>query len=88
MPTIAFFYGITITMYWSDHGRPHLHAAYGGEEAVFAIDDGALLAGQMRRRTARIVQDWIAQRRPDLMENWRRSQDQLPFQRISGPDDE
>src|ERR1043166_4233240 len=39
MPTISRFYGITIRMYWTDHGPPHFHAIHGGTAAAFAIDD-------------------------------------------------
>lgn len=88
MPRISYFYGIEIYMYWADHGRPHLHAIYGGEEAVFAIGDGEMMAGVMRRRTAQLVRDWIALRRDALLENWRRGQDQVPFEQIDGLDDE
>jgi hypothetical protein len=30
MPTISFFYGIVIQMYWRDHNPPHFHAYYQG----------------------------------------------------------
>ena len=29
MPEISLFYGIRITMYWSDHNPPHFYAEYG-----------------------------------------------------------
>jgi hypothetical protein len=29
MPTIAWFYGIAIQMYYNDHNPPHFHARYG-----------------------------------------------------------
>lgn len=28
MPTISFFYGIAIRMYFRDHAPPHFHAIY------------------------------------------------------------
>jgi hypothetical protein len=34
MPTIAFFSGVTVYMYWADHGPPHLHAIHTDGEAV------------------------------------------------------
>ncbi|MEE8410239.1 MAG: DUF4160 domain-containing protein, partial [Myxococcota bacterium] len=37
MPRIAEFFGIAIYMYWFDNQRhrlPHVHARYGGREAV------------------------------------------------------
>jgi hypothetical protein len=29
MPTIAWFYGIMIQMFYNDHEPPHFHARYG-----------------------------------------------------------
>jgi hypothetical protein len=29
MPTISFFYGIAIQMFFDDHNPPHFHARYG-----------------------------------------------------------
>jgi len=33
MPTIAYFYGIAIRMFFIDHPPPHFFAAYSGHEA-------------------------------------------------------
>ncbi|MDX1621000.1 MAG: aspartate carbamoyltransferase catalytic subunit, partial [Nitriliruptorales bacterium] len=33
------FFGISIYMYWGDHGPPHFHARYGGEKASISIED-------------------------------------------------
>jgi hypothetical protein len=44
------FYGILILMYFYDnkkHSRPHIHAEYGEYEASIAIDDGAVLSGNL-----------------------------------------
>ena len=40
------FFGIIIRMFYRDnrqHHRPHIHAEYQGEIAVFAIEDGNIL---------------------------------------------
>ncbi|HVY03730.1 MAG TPA: DUF4160 domain-containing protein [Caulobacterales bacterium] len=87
MPSIATFYGITIYMYWADHLPPHLHAIYGADEAVFDIQTGEVIFGDPARTARRLVQDWIALRREALLENWRRGQSMLPFERVPGPDD-
>ena len=44
------FYGIVIRMYFYDnkqHHTPHIHAEYAGEQAVFSINDGEILAGSL-----------------------------------------
>lgn len=51
MPTISMFYGILIRMFYKDiekHNRPHIHAEYQGEVAVYSIPDGEILSGKYR----------------------------------------
>ena len=46
MPVISTFYGISILMFYFDdkrHYRPHIHAQYGGFEAVISINEGDVL---------------------------------------------
>ena len=43
MPTIAWFYGIAIQMYYNDHEPPHFHARYGRPKAIFRLSDGEIL---------------------------------------------
>ena len=37
MPEISLFYGIRITMFYSDHNPPHFHAEYAGNKALIDI---------------------------------------------------
>jgi Domain of unknown function (DUF4160) len=46
MPTIAWFYGIAIRMYFLDHPPPHFQAVYGEHEANVAIATGEVIHGQ------------------------------------------
>jgi hypothetical protein len=39
MPTIAWFYGIAIRMYFREHPPPHFHAIYGEHEATVSIEN-------------------------------------------------
>ena len=88
MPTIATFQGIVIFMYWAEHGLPHLHAMRGDDQAVFLIESGDIIGGELPRRHAKLVRKWIALRRDELLENWRRGRNGLPFVRIPGPPNE
>lgn len=77
MPRISEFFGIFIYMYFDDvqqHHEPHIHAYYGEYRAVFSIRDGHVLAGRMRSKQQRRVQDWIEARKAALNENWERAQ--------------
>ncbi len=74
MPRLSQFYGIVVYMYWRDHNPPNFHAIYGGDEALVVIADGSLLAGSLPRTAARLVREWTALHRDELVENWRRAQ--------------
>jgi hypothetical protein len=43
MPTISWFYGISIRMFFNDHAPPHFHAFYGRREAKVSIETGQML---------------------------------------------
>ncbi len=58
-------------MYYDDHGAPHFHADYSGREASIAIDPPAILDGGLPPRAQRLVFEWAALHRDELMENWR-----------------
>lgn len=73
MPILSMFYGIVIRMYFFDdkqHHMPHIHAEYAGEQAVFSIGNGDVLAGRVPSGKARLVQAWIEIHREELMADW------------------
>ncbi len=73
MPAISMFYGIVIYMYFFDNDRhhmPHIHAKYQDFKAIFSIDDGALLGGNLPPAKNRLVQAWIEIRREELVADW------------------
>ena len=73
MPRISEFYGIIVNMYCYDHGIPHIHAQYGGDKAVFAISNGAVIDNELPRAKTRRVQTWIEIHREELMECWEKA---------------
>ncbi len=88
MPTISFFYGIAIRMYFRDHAPPHFHAIYGEHEAFVAIETGEILAGYLPKIATRLVKEWVLVRRPELRENWTRAEQSRPLERIPGLQDD
>lgn len=79
MPEISHFFGVSIRMYFDDHGPPHFHAIYGDAEAVVGIDPIALLRGRIRRRAFGMVMEWAAAHQQELLTNWELMRnDQLP----------
>lgn len=56
-------------MFYKEHGLPHFHAEYQGQQAVFGFD-GEILAGEIRSATARrLVRDWALQHQGELKVN-------------------
>jgi Domain of unknown function (DUF4160) len=52
VPTISWFYGIAIRMYFLDHPPPHFEAVYGEHEANVAIASGEVIAGRLPQTAA------------------------------------
>lgn len=73
MPRISTFYGIVITMYFSDHGHPHFHARHAEGEAKVRIDDLEIIDSNLPRRQLRFVLAWAELHQDELKENWRRA---------------
>ena len=88
MPTIAWFYGISIQMNYDDHPPPHFHARYGGARALVRLSDGAIIAGELPPTAAQLVRQWALARKPELQDNWQRAVAHQPLERIAGPDDD
>ena len=82
MPLISQFYGIAIYLYFEDHAPPHIHARYAGAEAVIAIADGALIAGELPARALRLVREWVELRRAELEHNWMLASAPAPLEKI------
>lgn len=72
MPELSRFYGIIIRMYFESgsHHAPHFHAYCGAEEAVYGLDPIELLAGQLPRRQARLVEAWAELHQRELLADW------------------
>jgi hypothetical protein len=75
-------------MYFDDHAPPHVHVEYQGYEAFVAIEDGQILSSRLPKKAAKLVRDWAADHRPELMENWRRAIALQPLERIPGADND
>jgi len=86
MPTIAWFYGIMIQMYYDDHQPPHFHARYGQAKALVRLSDGEIIAGELPPTAARMVRQWALARNAELQDNWRRACAHLPLEKVAGPD--
>lgn len=83
MPSISRFFGIEISMFFNEHGRPHFHADYAEHSASFAIDTLEVLQGALPSRQLRLVRRWAALHRDELLTNWNRARSGLPLTAIA-----
>ena len=74
MPELSRFFGIVIYMYFKDHVPPHFHAEYQGQEAQYSIETGNIIAGDLPKRQARLVQAWVELHRDELIHNYQETQ--------------
>ena len=88
MPTISIFFGIVVQMYWRDHPPAHFHAFYQGAEAMFEIESGALIGGNMPPGARRLIQAWALRHKTELLKNWELCRLREPLNAIIGADEE
>lgn len=86
MPTISWFYGIAIRMYFLDHPPPHFEAVYGEHEANIDIASGEVIAGYLPKTAAGLVKQWTLAHRQELQANWGRARAKVALERIAGLD--
>lgn len=82
MPEISRFFGIIITMNYSEHPPPHFHVRYGGQKAIIAIETLALLQGKLSPRVLGMVIEWATIHQSDLLENWQLARQHAPLQKV------
>ncbi len=62
------------------HSKPHIHAKYQDDEAIFSIPEGELLEGNFPPAKTKLTQAWIEIHKEELMANWNLSvSGQQPF---------
>ena len=86
MPTISWFYGIAIRMYFVDHPPPHFQAVYGEHEANVLIASDDVIAGKLPATAARLVKQWTLAHQQELQANWDRARAKMAMERIAGLD--
>ena len=82
MPKISEFFGISIYVYYREHGPPHFHALYAGEEVLISIEDLSVLNGRLNPRALGLVMEWAALRKGDLRAVWQQAATHEPLDKI------
>jgi hypothetical protein len=70
VPTISRFFGITVAMYFDDHGHPHFHARHADGSAKIRIDEVDVIDSNLGLRQLRLVLAWAELHQAELLENW------------------
>jgi len=82
MPTISYFLGIYIRMYYEDHNPPHFHAFYNEFHAIFDIRTGEMLDGDFPRTAKALVEQWCNMRQSALLKNWEKAQNAVVLDQV------
>jgi hypothetical protein len=73
VPELSRFFGIVMRMFveaGAPHQRPHVHAYYQNEAAVFALETLECLGGSLPRPQRRLVEAWMEIHREELIRDW------------------
>ncbi len=82
MPEISRFFGIVISMYYSEHGVPHFHALYREHKVAVELESG-VIHGTFPTRALRLVREWARLHRAELLANWQLARRGEPLNRIA-----
>jgi hypothetical protein len=73
VPAISRFLGISIAMFFGDHGPPHFHTRHAEGSAKVRIDSLEVIESTLARRQLRFVLAWAKLGQDELRDNWRRA---------------
>ncbi len=80
MPLVTKFYGISIKMYFREHGVPHFHAIYAEYNGVFNIQTLEMIEGDLSTRAQKLIREWAEPYQADLLRMW----DSQDFRKLPG----
>lgn len=64
------------------HHKPHFHAYYQDDAAVYSIEPIELIAGSLPRRQQRLVEAWAEMHQDELYDDWKLLQGGQPAHAI------
>ncbi len=82
MPIISRFLGITVRMFYREHGPPHFHATYGEHRVVVEIPTG-FVSGAFPPRALSHVLEWYHLHRRELARDWELAAEGKPLEPIA-----
>lgn len=69
-------------MYYLEHGVPHFHAQYQGDEVIIGIQDLRRLEGQLKPRAMGLVMEWAALHQTELLAVWDQARNHEALRKI------
>ena len=57
-------------MHFNDHNPPHFHAKYENFKAIIAIDNLAIIEGNMPPKALALIMEWTSIHKKKLLNNW------------------
>jgi hypothetical protein len=82
VPKVSEFFGISVYIYYRDHGPAHFHALYGSDEVLVSIEDLSVLEGKLSPRAMGLVTEWATLHQDELREVWRQAKAHEPLSKI------
>lgn len=82
MPIVSTFFGMIIRVYYNEHGIPHFHVQQADQKYVIAIESGRCLSGKIPPRTRKLIEEWRARHRLELLQAWSDAQNHKQPKRI------
>jgi hypothetical protein len=71
MPVIARFYGISVKMYFKEHGIPHFHAIYNEFNGVFNVETLEMIEGDLPGKAKQLILEWAKIHKNELIDMWK-----------------
>ena len=68
-------------MNYNDHNPPHFHVWYGDFKITVTINEG-VVNGEMPQRALKMIFDWMAIHRDELLQDWENAKNKLPLNKI------
>lgn len=82
MPRLCFLNGIIIWINTRDHLPPHFHARHSGDEVRVEIEHLTVMTGRLTPAKQRLLLEWAAVHKEELVRNWILAREGLPHEPI------
>lgn len=82
MSELSRFFGIIIIMHYKEHNPPHFHIQYNEYNAIFDMEQEAVIDGFIPKKQIRLVLAWFEIHKEELLQNWENAMNKKEFIKI------